>query len=480
VIFKDQSSNVIRKFKAKEAKTKQVSLVPARHSIVASPPSEEDLDAEEVPEIVRSDTSLSVFSITPSVEDCAMNFFFVNYIIDEQGPTRGHLNFLPTVAECDGASDCLISSIKAVGLAGFAHSAQEPSLLTSARYQYLKAIQATNEALRSPLLVKKDSTLIAIMILSIFETVSGTNQKSLKAWAEHVFGAAALLKLRGRAQLHSPHTRRLFIQVASSLMITSIQRNLPVPSFILEWVSEGKKSLRHPDTGYHSQEIMMEYTVLNASIRDGSISDPDTVLARCLELDGRLRNVFSNLPPDWGYEIIHTDADSDQVYKGCYHVYYDYWIAQIWNGMRTIRILLNEEIRNTLLEGFSSKPPRFVGAKYTTQFQVSTDTMYALQADILATVPQHLGYVTKHRKDVMRFPWTDFGEKSRDDFPVVRMSGPYFLIWPLSFCGIIDIATDEIRQFVVKSLQVIGRDMGIKQALVLAEVIQSKSSFNFT
>ena len=474
------SGNVIRKCKAKETRPKPVPLIKSYHSIFLNPATEESSDSDEVTEIVRSDASLSVFSLTPSIEDRATSFFLVNYIIGDSGPTRGHLSFISQVTESDGSPDCLIASMKAVGLAGFAHSARTPSLMKNARYQYMKALQATNVALQSPALVKKDSTLIAIIILSIFETVTGTNQKSLKAWAEHVFGAAAVLKLRGRPQLYTPLTRRLFVQVATSLMITCIQRNMPLPSYILEWTNDARKSLKNLDTGFNCQVIMMEFTILRAGIRDGSISDPDVILSRCLELDEKLSNEFGDTSPDWKYEIILTDADPDYVYKGRYHIYYDYWISQIWNGMRTIRILLNEEIRKTLLKGFSSGPPKFVGAEYTVQFQLSTDTMYQLQADILATVPQHLGYVTKHNKEVTRFPWTDFCEKSRDGFPVVRMSGPYFLIWPLWFAGILDIATEEVQKFVVKNLQVIGRDMGIQQALVLAKVIQNKSPFSFT
>lgn len=88
----------------------------------------------------------------------------------DRGPTRGHLDYLSKVAGESGANEGLIASMKAVGLAGFAHSSRAPSLMKNANYQYLKAIQATNRALGSPLLARKDGTLIAIMILGIFET----------------------------------------------------------------------------------------------------------------------------------------------------------------------------------------------------------------------------------------------------------------------------------------------------------------------
>jgi len=144
------------------------------------------------------------------------------------GPTRGHLDYLTNSCGEDGADASLGSAIKAVGLASFAHASHAPSLYKNARYQYTKALQATNNALRSPVHVKKDSTLTAIMVLSIFETITGCNQRSLQAWAEHVNGAAALLKLRGRDQLNTPRGRRMFIQVASSLQICCVS-NLESP-----------------------------------------------------------------------------------------------------------------------------------------------------------------------------------------------------------------------------------------------------------
>jgi hypothetical protein len=41
--------------------------------------------------------------------------------------------------------------------------------------------------------------------------------------------------------------------------------------------------------------------------------------------------------------------------------------------------------------------------------------------------------------------------------------------------GLLDIATEEIRQFVIRNLRSVGRTMGINQARVLADILESKS-----
>jgi hypothetical protein len=79
---------------------------------------------------------------------------------------------------------------------------------------------------------------------------------------------------------------------------------------------------------------------------------------------------MTNTPQGWEYETVFTDIDSEFIFDGRYHVYYDCWMGYMWNALRSVRILLNEIIRDTLLEGFSSKPPRFIDSDHTAQFQI--------------------------------------------------------------------------------------------------------------
>lgn len=67
--------------------------------------------------------------------------------------------------------------MRAVGLAGYAHSVQAPSLLKNARYQYYRALQSTNAALKDPVDVKKDTTLLSIMILGIVSDISSSTRQ---------------------------------------------------------------------------------------------------------------------------------------------------------------------------------------------------------------------------------------------------------------------------------------------------------------
>jgi hypothetical protein len=134
------------------------------------------------------------------------------------------------------------------------------------------------------------------------------------------------------------------------------------------------------------------------------------------------------------------------------------------------------------------------------QFQISTDVIYQLQADILATVPQHIGYVTKSRPSsslrsspanaafavhndpsISSTHWSHYvdsppscSEDESAQLPVLRASGGYFLIWPLYLAGSMGLATEETRRWAIKALESVGRSMGIQQALTLVRIMQMR------
>ena len=90
--------------------------------------------------------------------------------------------------------------MRAVGLAGYAHSVQAPSLLKNARYQYYRALQSTNAALKDPVDVKKDTTLLSIMIPIKIKHGIATNIK-FSAEKPHILG----MKLKKCIGLKTPN-----------------------------------------------------------------------------------------------------------------------------------------------------------------------------------------------------------------------------------------------------------------------------------
>jgi hypothetical protein len=115
VIFKDESGKVAQKFRAREARCSQK---PASSAVPAASSEESIPDQNDCVEVVRSDgTILPVLTLAPTVEERAMAFFLNNYIMTADGLAIGHMAMIYRMT--GSLPECLISSIKAVGLAGW-------------------------------------------------------------------------------------------------------------------------------------------------------------------------------------------------------------------------------------------------------------------------------------------------------------------------------------------------------------------------
>lgn len=88
-----------------------------------------------------------------------------------------------------------------------------------------------------------------------------------------------------------------------------------------------------PDPAWQFLKVIDEFTVFRAAVRDGTLSNPETIISKALRYDGDLVRIFSDVSSDWLYEMVYTNDDSEIMWNGCYAIYYDYWVAQIWNGM---------------------------------------------------------------------------------------------------------------------------------------------------
>jgi hypothetical protein len=188
-------------------------------------------DFESIAQQFRT-PSPPVPSLEPSFEERAINFFFKHHVA-EPSPFQGPFQYLRAISIANGLDDAIKSSITATGLAGLANVSKSPRMISLARKEYSNALRIVNSAIASPIDALKDSTLISILILAIFESTTCSKGLSLKAWTEHINGAAALVKLRGRTQFTTQTGMFIFLQAQAHLLISCIQRSIPVPESII-------------------------------------------------------------------------------------------------------------------------------------------------------------------------------------------------------------------------------------------------------
>ena len=291
------------------------------------------------------DTDLLVSYISPTLTERARGYFSSN-----SSMWLKNNDLVDELCKNGDDNDPLLASISAVGLASYANLVHGPQLLNRARMDYVKALRLTNAALRSPTEVRKDSTLFSVIILSIFEMVAGANEHSLEAWTEHINGASALLKLRGPNQFRTKAGQQLFVLVTSNIMISCVQRTIPVPEHVVELRSlAGKVMDSSTWPAWQVSEVIFEFANFRAAVRDCDIVGPKAIIEAGLQLDRKFVDAFTTTPESWKYRSVYIDYDDDCIWNRRYDVYNDYWTAQIWNGMRSCRILIHEMIRDQLL-----------------------------------------------------------------------------------------------------------------------------------
>jgi hypothetical protein len=149
------------------------------------------------------------------------------------------------------------------------------------------------------------------------------------------------------------------------------------------------------NSAWEFQKVIDELTTFFASVRSGQLTDKSVIIPAAMRIDTTLINIMANVPSDWVYETVYTSTNPDIVWNGRYDIYYCNWIAQFWNGIRSTRILLNEIIRSHLLDAFTADPPQLTEVQYTTQYQLSIDTIIAMRDEVLHSIPQHLGFVNR-------------------------------------------------------------------------------------
>jgi hypothetical protein len=215
------------------------------------------------------------------------------------------------------------------------------------------------------------------------------------------------------------------------------------------------------------------------------------IIDRALEIDTKAKKIVESLGDGWGYEEVRVEPDTPGVFADTYHIYPSLDAAQTWNWVRLSRIYVHDIIRNSILAGFSRRPPAFTGEKYARLLQESTETLYDMQSGILASVPQHLCDTPKSFSERTlpaltvsekpRYVWTNFNEtpvvhkpngEVQDRLPIVRISGGYASMWDLYIAGATPIASPESQEYILKAFERIKNEFGINQAQVLARMLR--------
>ncbi|KAK0732430.1 hypothetical protein B0T21DRAFT_384718 [Apiosordaria backusii] len=207
VIFRDESSRIIR-ISHKQGKKQTVSVLPGGNPPLA-------------PSLSPSATNSLPASLSSPAGEVGANFFFAKYVFhqDPFSMSSGYEDWLATAyRHNDRRCAPLRAAIEAAGLAGLSNINPSPQLSIQSKQQYRDALTAVKEALSNPSQAADDATLMAVILLGLYEMINFDTWDRYHNWTTHIQGATALLDLRGQEQFTRERGGQLYVQIRPQIV----------------------------------------------------------------------------------------------------------------------------------------------------------------------------------------------------------------------------------------------------------------------
>ncbi|KAF3481130.1 ferulic acid esterase [Arthroderma uncinatum] len=338
-------------------------------------------------------------SLPVDLNQRAICFFVYNYVIPT-GPAPGRIGYMHSVTS--SGTEVMSACMASVGIATLANITHSPEMRIAAREQYAHALSLTNAMLRDPVQARKPMALDTVMLLGMFEVITCRSNRSLSSWRNHHEGALALLRLRPSPSPDDMTNFRMFAQARGQILSSCLLTSSRAPPYLSGLPPEKQGSLPKSEALLEdAATLLVKLCNLRAEIEDKTLSSPDLIISQAYALEAELISFYTVLWEHYPYtlhEVLDQDtppSPSDEIYGGCYHIYADYFIPNVYYAYRSARILLSEVIE----EAFPQLSPT---SPLYSQFGdlpilVEQSRIAALQAaiDICYSVPFQLGDVSK-------------------------------------------------------------------------------------
>ncbi|EAW14063.1 putative C6 transcription factor [Aspergillus clavatus NRRL 1] len=447
-IFRDETQKVQRLMKKKKPKSP-----PARDTSICAA---EDKD--------QKPTLLLTRRIADATwEERSICYFFDQYTSsDDDGELRGPLGFLPALyalcrdigeAGCS-ASASLRLAVDATALVTLSNEIQERSLLVKARHLYGMAIQRLRQALTSRAQAVRDETFAAVVLLSIFEDITG-ERNGLSS--SHTVGLEVLMKLRGVNQFGHAQGRDLF-NFAYAHTHTEFLVLGDKPRFKTDWIS----GLLDSSDPIHQlmliasevKEVFLESSSLQTSNEPGRVSRILSCIEHAKVVDMELAGWNQNLPEHWLPLIVYSQDHTS------FMTYQQLTKAIIWNYYRAVRIVLQKVILGLHQAVASAVGDSGVDAELLQEEPKILGVIQEMITDVCRSIPFGFGYVDALGNAIPA--------PSEGKLPIRAFQG-LSMVWPLWYILSCGLATPEQSHQVRTVLARVGSTLGIKMALILAK-----------
>ncbi|KAJ3461824.1 hypothetical protein MRS44_010377 [Fusarium solani] len=463
-------------------------------------PSASESSTESLDDVngLSSDQALLGDALSSELQEQGTAFFFSRYVTADYGWSQNYAFMYDVWKPPDSNQarvDPVTVSMTAVGLVGLSQVTGCSETRTRAQQSYAIALKLTHDALRDPVEAVKDTTMLAVLILGTYEFISGYSPHTMRAWQDHVSGAAALARMRGPGQFQTKAGVRMFLMLCHTVLISCIQSGLPMPQTLIDLRREIPPVYQSGGPAWLVAEPIYRALQVRYDIKTGKLATLDEIVDKVSSADEGLASIFSDLPESWKYHHVQLTQPDARVLGETCHVYQGLIQSTTWNVARGIRILLAETMIEQLCLAIGEDDLYALSDCHRKSLAKSITLLGMLGKAIVASVPQHLGVVSI--RDVQNLG--EKGMRSKSE-PTTGATGclPLFdptrskaqsdnaerfmslaganhtIVWPLYVVGMSSACTSETRQYAIDRLQVIHKETALEQARVVAGLLQEK------
>lgn len=419
--------------------------------------------------IIKSSRPLCnrIDSLTNS-EIAAVKEFFEDYVLVSRDRTlsRGYFDGLESLFNRASSDSELVSAVHIVALASAASKAGSQACVDNSRYS--EALAAFQKTLDNPDKCNADEALMTATLLGLYEMLVSVEAYP-NTYHTHLKGVSAILCTRGVPfDLLALAGSSLF-ELFNPLLPRGPPMKGPIPGLLSPYpCSEADPPTRNLDT-----LLIKSRAVLERASQDLSNRKVSKVELRALKQEATLLNKEFSLwplcqPKEWMprtlgvlKEQIQVSDDSLQnlpLWPGNIDSYYDLYVAAVWNIYRKARLKLLDVIvqcseRLNIFDGQNGD--LLAARKLKIEIQELVD-------DLCASTPFHL---------LADLPsYLQNGIPSGDIDTPGKALGGLLLMYPLYIASSLPLVPVKQRIWMRGRLRWIGKQMGISQATILANV----------
>ncbi|KAH8698588.1 hypothetical protein BGW36DRAFT_148652 [Talaromyces proteolyticus] len=394
-----------------------------------------------------------------SLDEGGLSFFLDRFTtapqwssIDQSSMSVTVHPFIKSIVAKEQTRDALIS----VGLAALSNVTGDKACLKVALQKYVNGIKHVREALEEPTKTDLDDTLKLAVILALFELVS-TSPGHLNSWNIHTNGALALFRHLHHGRMPVKPRNMADLQSYTFFILKYFTSGGDIPSEILDW-SPPNYSSQILNTAAALISILVRFVRYSAVLQDPTFNmNTEEAVRAAFLIDTALNDWEASLFSDdsWSY-VTQESSELFGVYQGKCHVYKNIWASRILNHYRWARIRVNE-----LLYLYTSKLTNPTASQLVHQ-QTALSTISRMATDICISVPNHC-----------RLMGFGFGSLASREADVPPLNGVFILVFPLIIAGSAIGVSDELHEWIVKTLGMIGSTMGIGHAAESISVVKT-------